>query len=516
MHWVTGSWLWARHKSSRSTGTAIYLEHESSSRHNRRRTWSLPARPQTSEGPHSHPSSSTSTSTSTSSVSGDRDRAGLYRVETHSYYPHLRCIRCGGVRSRDYHYRHFDDPVKYPSVGICSRERTRCARAKSDPPPPPAPMVHEFVEVHGRSRRSPPLLDISELPDTSPRIDELETKSLSEPPKLASSWKHLLIAQICLLHFAVYLASSIYIPGEPYLMEECNVSEVVSILALSLFTLGYGVGPMLWSPLSEMPELGQTVIFVRTLLAFILFQLPVSLTRNIAVFLVFLVFRWVTGFCGSLSSETDENDNRQRQLAKPNWIGSAHYTVRDTMILRARALTLTFTEPIVFLMDLYAGFLYGLLFLWFESFPIVFGDMDGFSLGELGLTFLAILVFTVLKPTLPPWLNKSLIPRMNSGSGFTPEMVLPPTFIGALALDYSGLRGYQEEVLLDCADYWLRGVAIAIVTLYNSVYMYIGVIYANYAAPVFARAALFRALLGAAFPLFVGVPEATEWKDEID
>ncbi|KAL4925226.1 uncharacterized protein BDV17DRAFT_294620 [Aspergillus undulatus] len=170
MHWISGTWLWARHKSSRSTETGIYLERESGSRQNRRRTWSLPPRPQTAEPSES----STSTSTSSSSIIS----RGLYRTESHNYYPHLRCIRCGGVRSRDYHYRHFDDPVKYPSVGICSRERTRCARAKSDPPPPPAPMVHEYVEVHGDGQARAPLWDICELPDTSASLDGLEAKSL--------------------------------------------------------------------------------------------------------------------------------------------------------------------------------------------------------------------------------------------------------------------------------------------------------------------------------------------------
>jgi hypothetical protein len=39
----------------------------------------------------------------------------------------LRCQRCGGVRSRTYHCRHFRDPVAYPAIGVCSRRRTGCA-----------------------------------------------------------------------------------------------------------------------------------------------------------------------------------------------------------------------------------------------------------------------------------------------------------------------------------------------------------------------------------------------------
>ncbi|KAL4954121.1 major facilitator superfamily domain-containing protein [Aspergillus filifer] len=393
------------------------------------------------------------------------------------------------------------------------------------------------------------------------------------PQNWPNSWKHLLMAQICLLNFAVYLASSIYTPGEADLMVEFNVSEVVAILGLSLFTLGYGVGPMLWSPLSEMPKLGRTGVFVGTLFAFVIFQLPVGLAPNIAVF---LVFRWVTGFCGSpclstgggtitdlysptqvpyflcvwswsgvlsplvgpliggyiapaegwrwtiwlftiLCSFVPSNILYQRakrlrratgntKLRSQTEIDSAHYTPKDTMILLTRAFTLTFTEPIVFLMDLYAGLLYGILFLWFESFPIVFGDIYGFSSGEAGLAFLGILVFTILTaPLYLLWLNKSLIPKMKSGTGFKPEMVLPPTFIGAVALPIClfWFAWVSRESVHWTVPIIGSGVfAVAIVTLFNSVYMYIGIIYAKYAASVFAGAALFRASMGAAFPLF--------------
>ena len=43
--------------------------------------------------------------------------------------------------------------------------------------------------------------------------------------------------QMCVLNFAVYIASSIYVPGEQDLMDDFGVSEEVAILGLSLFTL---------------------------------------------------------------------------------------------------------------------------------------------------------------------------------------------------------------------------------------------------------------------------------------
>jgi DHA1 family multidrug resistance protein-like MFS transporter len=359
----------------------------------------------------------------------------------------------------------------------------------------------------------------------------------------------------------------------------------------TLYSSGYGVGPMLWSPLSEMPRIGRTGIFFWTLFAFILFQLPVGFAPNVTVF---LVFRWVTGFCGSPCLATGSgsiNDmypahtvpyllclwssagvmgpvfgpiiggflapamgwrwtiwvftylcvfvlvlmffffpetsatnilyNRAKRLREATGnmrlksqteVDSAHYSPKDNLLLLGRAFTLTFTEPIVLLVDLYAGLLYGVLFIWFESFPFVFGGVYHFTSGEQGLAFLGILVFTAISlPLYLLWIKKGLIPRMLSGT-FKPEDVLPPAFIGCFSLPICLFWfGWTSRE----AVHWIVPIfgsglfAIGVITLFNSVYMYIGMIYAPYAASVFAGAALFRASLGAAFPLFVSTSKNT-------
>jgi DHA1 family multidrug resistance protein-like MFS transporter len=57
-----------------------------------------------------------------------------------------------------------------------------------------------------------------------------------------------------------------------------------------------------------------------------------------------------------------------------------------------RPITLNFLEPMVFLLNLYIALIYGLLYIWFESFPIVFTGIYHFSLGKDGLAFVGILV----------------------------------------------------------------------------------------------------------------------------
>ena len=66
------------------------------------------------------------------------------------------------------------------------------------------------------------------------------------PQNWSSSKKAFVTAQICLLTTSVYIGSSIYTPGILDVAEKFDVSPVSALLGLTLFILGYGVGPMLW------------------------------------------------------------------------------------------------------------------------------------------------------------------------------------------------------------------------------------------------------------------------------
>ncbi|OTA54747.1 MFS general substrate transporter [Hypoxylon sp. EC38] len=404
------------------------------------------------------------------------------------------------------------------------------------------------------------------------------------PQNWPNSWKYLIAFQMCILNLSVYIASSIYTPGEASIMEEFAVSETVATLGLSLFTLGYGTGPMLWSPMSEMPKLGRSGIFFWTLLGFILLQLVVGFAPNMAVF---LVFRYLTGFLGgpclstgggtisdifhptvvvlmlciwssagvcgpvfgpiiggflapakgwrwtiwvftwmctlvliamffffpetSASTILYQRAKRLRKvtgndrLRSQSEIDAEHHTTRDHLALLARAFTLTFFEPIALLMNIYAGLVYGILFIWFESFPIVFGEIYGFDSSQQGLVFLSIFIFAIITiPIFLWWLKVSLIPKMTK-PGFKPEMVLPPTFAGSFALPIC-LFWYGWTSRGDI--HWIVPIigsglfSIGVVTLFNSLFNYLGITYSQYAASIFAGSALFRATFGAVFPLF--------------
>ena len=71
-----------------------------------------------------------------------------------------------------------------------------------------------------------------------PRYNFTPTDPMAQNPQNWSPGvKHSITFQMCMLNFAVYIASSIYTPGEPFLMSDFHVGQEVATLGLSLFTL---------------------------------------------------------------------------------------------------------------------------------------------------------------------------------------------------------------------------------------------------------------------------------------
>lgn len=80
------------------------------------------------------------------------------------------------------------------------------------------------------------------------------------------------------------------------IMQTFGVGQVAAVLGLTLFVAGYGLGPMLWSPMSEVPQIGRMPIYIATLFVFVLLQIPTALPDN---FGMLLAFRFLTGLFGS-------------------------------------------------------------------------------------------------------------------------------------------------------------------------------------------------------------------------
>lgn len=110
-------------------------------------------------------------------------------------------------------------------------------------------------------------------------------------------WAKLVVTfDICFLTFAVYVGSAIFTPGISEMQETMHVGTVPVVLGLTLFVLGYAIGPLILSPLSEIPQVGRQKIYVLSLLVFVCLQIPTALGSSLGVL---LPMRFLAGFFGS-------------------------------------------------------------------------------------------------------------------------------------------------------------------------------------------------------------------------
>lgn len=88
--------------------------------------------------------------------------------------------------------------------------------------------------------------------------------------------------------FVVTFSSSVFVSGIGGIEQRFNVSEEVATLGLSLFVLGFAIGPLLWAPLSEM--YGRKSIYVISFVVYTAFCVAAACSPNITALLVLRFF----------------------------------------------------------------------------------------------------------------------------------------------------------------------------------------------------------------------------------
>ncbi|EFX05503.1 benomyl methotrexate resistance protein [Grosmannia clavigera kw1407] len=112
---------------------------------------------------------------------------------------------------------------------------------------------------------------------------------------------------ISIYTFAVYTSSAIYTTSEEGVMASFGVDATHAALGLALFVLGYGTGPLLSSPLSEIASIGRNPVYAVTMILYVIVSLPTALAygnrdhghASTGTFSGLLALRFLQGFFGS-------------------------------------------------------------------------------------------------------------------------------------------------------------------------------------------------------------------------
>ncbi|KAI1036553.1 hypothetical protein LB503_003381 [Fusarium chuoi] len=322
-------------------------------------------------------------------------------------------------------------------------------------------------------------------PQSNPNVVDWDGPDDPEHPlNWSKAQKNLHVGIVSLFTLAANLAATMFAPGAAELADEFNITNsTVTAMTVSLYVLGFALGPLLLAPLSEL--YGRLIVYYFCNLVYIAFTIGCAFSTDVAMFLVFRViagcaasgpmsigggtvadlfvqeqrgkamalftvgpllgpvvgpiiggfvsenvgWRWTFRILLILSGiiavvtfafmkETNYNVILQKKaLRMRKQTGNEKLVAKlsrdetpGQMLARAivRPLKLLIFSPIVLLVSLYTGILFGLIFLLFTTFPSVFQDVYGFNPGVAGLAYLGLgigmglglLMFSVLSDKL--------------------------------------------------------------------------------------------------------------------
>jgi DHA1 family multidrug resistance protein-like MFS transporter len=117
-----------------------------------------------------------------------------------------------------------------------------------------------------------------------------------ENPQNWSNGKKIWVSNLLFLYtVAAYMGASIYTVSEEGVMKQFGVNQSVASLGLTLYVFGYGIAPMILSPLTEIPAIGRNPPYAITFCLFTILTIPAALVDNIGGL---LVVRFLLGiFC---------------------------------------------------------------------------------------------------------------------------------------------------------------------------------------------------------------------------
>lgn len=163
-----------------------------------------------------------------------------------------------------------------------------------------------------------------------------------------------------------------------------------------------------------------------------------------------------------------------------------------------------FTEPILFTLGLYSAFIWGVLYLDFTAYPVVFQDGRHWTQSTSGLSFLGIGVGMAIATASSPWINDlhgAVVKRI----GPKPEARLPHLIALAWTIPMALFWfGWTASPSIHWALPIAAGVpfGIGFVTLFLGTNAYLSDCYGRFSASAWAANAVMRSLFSAGFPLF--------------
>ena len=163
-------------------------------------------------------------------------------------------------------------------------------------------------------------------------------------------------------------------------------------------------------------------------------------------------------------------------------------------------------EPILVLITVYMSLIYGILYLFFEAYPIAFQEQRGWNEGVGALPFIAITLGVVLGAGVIVYTSKTRFARKLAKHGrVVPEERLVPMMIGAVVFPIGMFWfGWTSSPNISWVPQVLAGIPLGagVLMIFMQGLNYIIDCYLMNANSAIAANSFLRSLCGAGFPLF--------------
>lgn len=127
-------------------------------------------------------------------------------------------------------------------------------------------------------------------------VDWYYTDDQENPHSWSKAKRGVVTGIIFIYTVVVHMSSAIYTSSEGGIEKAFGVNSIDASLGLSMYVLGYGVGPLILSPLSEIAVIGRSPVYIVTMALFVILSIPTAFVRNYAGL---MVLRVIQGFLGS-------------------------------------------------------------------------------------------------------------------------------------------------------------------------------------------------------------------------
>lgn len=434
-------------------------------------------------------------------------------------------------------------------------------------------------------------IEPEKLDDGTILVDWYTTDDAENPQNWSFGKKAVVLAQILMYTMAVYMGSAIYSPSIPGVMARFGVSIGSASLGLSMYVLAYGIGPLLFSPLSEIPVIGRNPPYMISYAIFVILLVPTALVDNFAGL---IVLRFLQGFFGSpclatggatlqdmysliklpyvlslwafaatcgpalgpiISGFSVAAENWRWSMWEMLWMNgpvflslffflpetsSSNILLRRAQRLRAltgdarlkaqseidqasltprdiaiealwRPFQLVLLDPSIAFTAGYTALVYGIFYSFFEAFPLVYEAMYSFNLGELGLTFLSVTVGVIISIAWYWWYIYFVVePSIRANGLGEPERRLIPalyvTWFVPVGLFIFGWTSRPDiHWIVSCIGIVITTIGIFLII--QCIFLYIPLVYPQFAASLFAgndftRSALAAGAIHFSYPMF--------------